>query len=1259
MEGSFSVSPAGDATYLLSLDVPPGRNGMQPSIGIAYDSAGGDAVLGMGFSITGLSAITRCPRNLLQDGRVGGVTYGQADALCLDGQHLVMTKGLVPDPQHPFAAQSCAAPDCYEYRTQPDSFVRVLARYEKGLPADDGPQYFDVFTKSGLHLIYGDAPGQGGNANVLALNSANAAWWIAQSSDRDGNTIDYTYWNDLASIPWSSWPYLRSYTTEIAPKQITYTGHPTVPATRAISFVYDTKDPEDIRTRYDHGAPRTSARRLASISMSEGQTILRTYDFTYALGQTTRRTLLQEVEECSWTPQRVCKPPTIFTWSEAELGFSAAPVTALPAPESGNASVMPMDITGDGLPDLVVPDMPKVGDTSADPSTTLWRVAVNKGPLHPDPDHSPYFSSPFTVAANAPIPPPAQPGAAVLPELGTPIDYNHDGLTDLLLHDIHGQHPNWMVLLTVPPSPNKPNPTFKPLDTGIPRVFGLGVDTPPRLAGATASAHLADLDGNGVSDLIQCEEIAIGTFAWTVHLWEPGGFSPTARPLPPLSVIYPCDTELTPLDVDADGVIDLVLRETDQDPMGGAILRDNYITFSLVVASAVSPSFDLWSSLDLHLQVPPTGGAIFWMDVNGDSLPDAVETGFANHLPLTFLNTGDPEQMFAPGYVSMAADPTIDAPDALASLGVPIDDNGDGQEDLLLPVRMNGPNNPPSWVVLETSKQDPSDPASPWVFVPVVTSIPFDAQATLDATGNAKISLWDPHGPRVLDVDGDGAHDVLLPINGFFHVFRNKASDQDLLVAVTDGHNEHDPGEPGFAPTVAITYAHLIDLARTDGVSPGSPALDEYRYVSRDDPANGCDYPRACVAGPQRVVATYSLNAGASPKGLPRWRAYAIQYRDSRYHRIARRSLGFGRRIVRDLQTGAGEEEVYDNVTTGLDPGFPVPFAGQVTEERRFNPGLPTQPNPQQIEISSTTVSLQEVITQAGSNHFVVPAVREVRSLEGMLPPNASVLGYVRDNVGPNPPSAIVLSDTKRSITKLDGDGNALVESSSTASVGLTSTIQRQIATDPFTGLASEITDVHECSAVPGLQQCRTLHRTLDPVSGHVITETQASDDPSEIQETQVTTTFGYDLFGDLTTVSAVDADGDVRSTCISYFPNGFPFAHVNAAGHVVYTKYHPGYGVLLASVDANGLVTQWAHDGLGRVTEERRPDQTSTTTALSRVKDTQQGGVVSARGRDEDDRRRGRCRLARQPGAHRQDLSARCANRPARATADRAADTL
>ena len=58
--GSFRVDESGAATYSIPLFTPPGTAGVVPQVALAYSSQGGDGPLGRGWSISGLSSITRC-----------------------------------------------------------------------------------------------------------------------------------------------------------------------------------------------------------------------------------------------------------------------------------------------------------------------------------------------------------------------------------------------------------------------------------------------------------------------------------------------------------------------------------------------------------------------------------------------------------------------------------------------------------------------------------------------------------------------------------------------------------------------------------------------------------------------------------------------------------------------------------------------------------------------------------------------------------------------------------------------------------------------------------------------------------------------------------------------------------------------------------------------------------------------------------------------------------------------------------------------
>src|SRR6185295_4943180 len=96
--GQLSVSPSGAATYTVPISIPPGIAGMAPNLALGYSSQGSDGIAGQGWSLGGLSVISRCPRTRQQDGYGRPVTLdsltpsdnadGKSDGICLDGKKL-------------------------------------------------------------------------------------------------------------------------------------------------------------------------------------------------------------------------------------------------------------------------------------------------------------------------------------------------------------------------------------------------------------------------------------------------------------------------------------------------------------------------------------------------------------------------------------------------------------------------------------------------------------------------------------------------------------------------------------------------------------------------------------------------------------------------------------------------------------------------------------------------------------------------------------------------------------------------------------------------------------------------------------------------------------------------------------------------------------------------------------------------------------------------------------------------------------------
>jgi hypothetical protein len=247
------------------------------------------------------------------------------------------------------------------------------------------------------------------------------------------------------------------------------------------------------------------------------------------------------------------------------------------------------------------------------------------------------------------------------------------------------------------------------------------------------------------------------------------------------------------------------------------------------------------------------------------------------------------------------------------------------------------------------------------------------------------VDIADPRGPRIGDMNGDGAPDIAIFLDKRLHIFQNRAVDP-VLVGFSDGSNDHDPDEPGFIPNVSIEYAHLIDDSKTKGPT----AKDDDFYISQSDPTNECKYPRNCVVGSKRVVSAYSVIDGQG--GV---RRYELRYRDGRSDRL-HGWLGFGQRILVDVDTGATTATFYDKLTK-LDIGERdvYPFAGQVVQQWRWAPGLPTQPNPDQIEMAFTDRTLEVVPTNGGQTYFTLATKTHTRRMQGSYSGAGPIEAYV------------------------------------------------------------------------------------------------------------------------------------------------------------------------------------------------------------------------------------------------------------------------
>ena len=129
--GTYAVSPTGAATYTIPIFSPPGPKGLQPHVALVYSSQRGNGYLGVGWSLAGLSSITRCNLTYAQDAAPAAITLTYADAFCLDGERLRLTSS---------ENLSTYGQDGTTYQSEVADFASVTAHGAAG----NGPAYLEV-----------------------------------------------------------------------------------------------------------------------------------------------------------------------------------------------------------------------------------------------------------------------------------------------------------------------------------------------------------------------------------------------------------------------------------------------------------------------------------------------------------------------------------------------------------------------------------------------------------------------------------------------------------------------------------------------------------------------------------------------------------------------------------------------------------------------------------------------------------------------------------------------------------------------------------------------------------------------------------------------------------------------------------------------------------------------------------------------------------------------------------------------------------
>lgn len=1154
--GDFSVGPDGSASYSVAIDVPPGRAGMHPALGLAYSSAGGNGDVGIGWSLTGLSAITRCKRKLSRDGYVAPVKGRDEDALCLDGQRLVGVDGTY-------------GRDGAEYRTTRDQFSKVVSYGRVG----EGPQRFVVWHKDGRISEYGATSD---SRLMLAEQGTVYKWALNQQRDRYGNHIDYRYYNGASGLG-----------REHRITEIGYGGNVDhgAPHTRHVRFDYEHR--EDGLTNLVRRNRFRTTKRLSRIRMFVPSGIeaivdelqMSEYRLEYETSPATDRSRLASLQLCVGPTAADCTSPTEFGYQDVEAGFRE--IKYYGQDSIGCKHLVPGDFNADGLDDLACL-------TGADRQARYW-VDLYFGTGDSD-DPLRRYETGFIYAPET--------GLSGPPDEVTAFDWDGDGDADLVNKSAEIWRSNGGASIDYQPIGVERH-EWATQGTGHhvdlngdarPDFIDCGIDTGEwmfRLNNRLGPAEFMDSSSSDpylppVSTGVRCDNL--------IDFGEPLLFQ----------YRHEFKTAIA-LDYDGDGVAELLVARPDPEQHCASGWECPLSFHALEIRDFDTGDSELVNTgLPRHgdLIVQTSDQSLTFGDVNGDGLVDVM---WAALRPAAFEeqelrdlrfyeNVGGRFELMPSGAQPNGA--TIRA--LREAFAEPVDFNADGKTDFLT---FQGGGSTGDFGEVETVAIVPT--GSGWEVFGTGYANPASDLLQLDigalAFGDTRNLTRAHHaaegipGTGTFDPDGDGltdfymtnfAGDVVLLLHA------TPGVTPDLLTEVRTGWNQDeewfDVRERRLdnPATVLIEYSTLADNDVYEQTSCGS-------------------YPSRCMSRSMTVVKEVTHDVGG-PGGRYAAEAnstvtHSYQYKGGRADVRGEGFLGFAQMakfvpIDQTMEVKTYDVESFDPVTGTY------PYRGQAVEEVILTV---VSSNDYEIPEYHQRIRINEPAMRrtAGDAYFTY-AQRSTYTETSSYDADAPVRYY------------------ETHIQSIDDYGNVRLVDHVDLSGHRNREHVSEYLNDEARWLIGLPMDVEVTGRYPvnstGLmneRSRRSLHR-YNSVTGVL---ERSIIEPGSIEH-RLEVTFDRNDWGNVEAITTRPTTGAVRSTTATYDSEEMSVASVtNAKGHVERFRWDTRFGQMTSRTDANGLETTVSYDPFGRPTQLQTPHGLQANIGYERAKhEAVYGGHVS-----------------------------------------------
>ncbi|MFH0975680.1 MAG: FG-GAP-like repeat-containing protein [Spirochaetota bacterium] len=249
-----NVGPDGSFNYSVPIELPQGTAGCAPQLALVYNSNAGNGMLGQGWDLAGLGAITRDTTH--------PINYNGSDYFVGPGGRLVLiTTGSLSG----------------DYHYENESFCRIELN---GTIGESGSYWLET-KPDGTKYYYGSTS----DSKIAAIGKGNQlrAWALSKVEDLHGNYYSIEYSQDTSG--------------EYYPTKITYTENLGFPISddRSVEFGYQNRS--DYYPSYAFGCSVQTQKRLQYIYVKLDGTTSRTYTLYYDNGGTVGGTRLTSVAD--------------------------------------------------------------------------------------------------------------------------------------------------------------------------------------------------------------------------------------------------------------------------------------------------------------------------------------------------------------------------------------------------------------------------------------------------------------------------------------------------------------------------------------------------------------------------------------------------------------------------------------------------------------------------------------------------------------------------------------------------------------------------------------------------------------------------------------------------------------------------------------------------------------------------------------------------------------------------------------------------